>query len=156
MISCFHVNDRLPRVQRPLWGHGFLPYQILLVCPICNIQCSNPPKSIRVVMTPYNSVTVYIWAGITQSVQRRAAGWTAGVWFPAGARDFSLPAASRLALGPSSLLSNEAGAWSWPLAPCNAEAKNAGNILPLPHTSLWSNASLIKHRDTSPLLFTSA
>jgi hypothetical protein len=29
-------------------------------------------------------------AGITHSVERRAASWTAGVRFPAGARDFSV------------------------------------------------------------------
>jgi hypothetical protein len=46
--------------------------------------------------------------GIAQSVQRRNAGWTAGVWFPGEARDFfSSPQRSDRNWSPHSLLSSK-------------------------------------------------
>jgi hypothetical protein len=45
-------------------------------------------------------------AGIIQSVQRRATGWTAGVPFPTGAKLFSSPERPNLLWIPPNLLSN--------------------------------------------------
>jgi hypothetical protein len=44
------------------------------------------PNAGKVVLT----FSLFPTAGIAQSAYRRATGWTAGVPFPAGARDFSL------------------------------------------------------------------
>jgi hypothetical protein len=67
-----------------------------------------------------------LWAWITQSLQRWVTGWTAGIRFPAGIRDyFSSPQRPNRLWGAPRLLFNEyrrlfprdkaAGAWSWPL-----------------------------------------
>jgi hypothetical protein len=63
---------------------------------------------------------------IAQSVYRRITSWTAGIWFPAEARDFSLRHNVQTATeanldsypigtGDSFAPCNEAEAWSWPL-----------------------------------------
>jgi hypothetical protein len=66
-----------------------------------------------------------LWAGITQSVLRRAKAWESWVRFPAGAREFSL----------FHCFQTESGAHP----PFNADVKKDGPISPLPHTSSWRN-----------------
>jgi hypothetical protein len=83
-------------------------------------------------------------AGIAQSIQRWAAGWTAGVRFPTRIRDFLYFTASRAALEPTQPPTQwMPGALTPRLkrqgyktdnsSPSSAEVKN-GAIPPLPHT----------------------
>jgi hypothetical protein len=92
-----------------------------------------------------------------------ATGWTARVRFP-GVQHFLFSTASRPALGPIQpsvqwlprdlspevkRLVREADH----APPSSAEVKNGGAIPPLPHTSSWHSAQLIKHRDNVTSFF---
>jgi hypothetical protein len=84
-------------------------------------------------------------------------GWTAGVRFPAGARDFSLlsvqthsrvhpasyPVGNRGSFPGGKVAGHEADH----SPPSSAKVKNGGAIPPLPHTSSWRGAQLIKHME---------
>jgi hypothetical protein len=87
----------------------------------------------------FRLVFFWIFAGIVQSVQRQA-----GIWFPAGARDFSLlhsvqtgyaahPASYPSVTGGSFLGVKADEAWSWP--PSISKVKKGSAAPPLPHTS---------------------
>jgi hypothetical protein len=89
---------------------------------------------------------------------QRAKGWTAGVQFPIGARNFFYSTASRPALGPTQtsiqwvpgILSSALklpGREKDHSPPFSAEVKNGGAIHPLSHMFSWRGASLINHRD---------
>jgi hypothetical protein len=80
--------------------------------------------------------------------------WTAGVQFPAEPTGFSLlhtvqtdsgvhTASYPMGTGGCSPKGRATGAWSWPLT----EVKNGGAIPPLPDTSSWHDAKLIKYKD---------
>jgi hypothetical protein len=86
-------------------------------------------------------------------------GWTPGVRFPVGVRDFSLnhsvqadsgahPASYPKGTRDSSQEAKRAGHELDHSLPCRAEIKNSGALLPFPLTS----SSLIKYRDK--LIFT--
>jgi hypothetical protein len=77
------------------------------------------------------------------------------VQFPAGVRDCSLlhsvqtgsgahPASYSVGTMGSFPDSEATGVWSW--TPPYAELKNGSVLPPLPHTSSWHGAKLIKHR----------
>jgi hypothetical protein len=106
---------------------------------IQSTQCD----SIRYKYTVYTSR-----AGIPQSVQRSATGWTPRVRFPVGARDFSLFHSVQTASGARSVSYPMGTGSSFPGAtrpgceadhylPCSAEVKNNTAIPSLPHTSSW-------------------
>jgi hypothetical protein len=95
---------------------------------------------------------------ISQAIQRRATGWTAGVRFPREAKDFSLLRTPQTGSGahPASYSKGSGGSFLGPKRlgleanhspPPNAEVKNGGAVPPLRHTSLWRRAKLIKRRD---------
>jgi hypothetical protein len=78
-------------------------------------------------------------------------GWTAGVRFPAEARDFSLLHSVQIPYGstqpsiqwiPGALSPGlkQLGHKADHSLPASAEIKNNGAITPLPHTSLWLGA----------------
>jgi hypothetical protein len=90
------------------------------------------------------SVHYDLQAVTAQLLYRQTTGWTAGVPFPAGERDFSL--VSRPALGPIQphiqripgalfMLVKRPGPEADHSPPSSAEVKNGGAISPLPHTS---------------------
>jgi hypothetical protein len=85
-----------------------------------------------------------------------ATGWTAGIRFAAVERDFSLLHGVQTGSGATQPPSQWApGALSsgvkWPACeavhspPSSAEIMNGGAITPLPHTSSWPGAYLVKH-----------
>jgi hypothetical protein len=86
-----------------------------------------------------------------------ARGRGTGVRFPAGVKDFSLPTASRPALGqtlspiqlvPRALsLEVKRKGRQVDLSPSSAEVRNGGAIPLLPHTFLWRGDELIKHSE---------
>jgi hypothetical protein len=86
-------------------------------------------------------------AGIAQSVQLLTMGWTAGVRFPSGVRDFSIlysvqigsgvhPASYPIFTRGSSPEVNLPGREADHSPPASDEVKNGGAILPLLNTSL--------------------
>jgi hypothetical protein len=86
-----------------------------------------------------------------------AADCTAGIRFPTVATDFSLhsvqtgfgthPVSLPVATGTPSPGVKRPGREADPLLPPNGEVENGGAIPPLPDTSSWRGAYLIKHRD---------
>jgi hypothetical protein len=87
----------------------------------------------------------------SQSLYRLPKGWTTGVRFPAGARDFVFSTESRLDLGPNQcpikcvlgalpLHIKRPGLEADDSSPSSAEVKNSGIIIPLPHMSSWRGA----------------
>jgi hypothetical protein len=87
---------------------------------------------------------------MAESVYRRATGWTAGVRFPAGVRNFSVLHSVQSGSGSFSLPFNvylgvkRPGHEADHSPPSNAMAKNGGAIPPLPHMSSRHSAKLIK------------
>jgi hypothetical protein len=82
---------------------------------------------------------------------RRATGWTAGVWFPVGARHFSLfhsvqtdckarPDSYLMGARGTFLGGKAAGAWSWPLTSIQCRAHEWWSYTSTPHTSSWRSA----------------
>jgi hypothetical protein len=85
-----------------------------------------------------------------------ATGWTAGVRFSVGARDFSLQCPDRQkstqppiqwVSGSPSTEVKRPGRKADHSTPSSAEVKNSRAVTPLPCTSSWRGASFIKHRD---------
>jgi hypothetical protein len=88
-------------------------------------------------------------AQITQSVQRQAAGWTAGVHFPAGTRDISLLYSVLTGYGgqPSLLYYGYRGLFHWRYSGRGVKLATHLHLVPRSrrvqlyhHTSLWGNA----------------
>jgi hypothetical protein len=83
---------------------------------------------------------------MVQSVLLRATGWTAGVRFPTGARDFSLVHSVKTVSRPTQPPLQGVPGAKWPVREadhspqCNADGKNGGAIPPLPVTSSWPGA----------------
>jgi hypothetical protein len=78
-----------------------------------------------------------------------ATGWTAGVRFPAGARDFSIlhssgahPASYAMGTGDDFPWVKRPGREADHSPPSSAEVKNGGAIPPLSHMPSWHRASL--------------
>jgi hypothetical protein len=98
-----------------------------------------------------------IWAGIALSVYRRATGWTVGVHFRQGQKSFLFSRVSRPAAleptqppikpGTNSPVLKRQGYEADHSPPSSAEVNSGGAIPPLPYTSSWRCAYLIKHRD---------
>jgi hypothetical protein len=105
----------------------FLSVQKLYLKTLWNRSWPFPSKSLHI----HHSW----WAGIAQSVQRRATGWMAGVRFPARERNFSRP---EQVWGPPRLFllvpgMKRSGREADHSPPSSEEVKNNGAIPPLPH-----------------------
>jgi hypothetical protein len=77
-------------------------------------------------------------AGVAQSALQRAVGWTAGVQFPEGARDFTSPRPAVVTTQPPIQLVPGAlsrGGKANKSPPSSSYIKNDGAIPPLPHSS---------------------
>jgi hypothetical protein len=81
-----------------------------------------------------------------------------GVRVPVGGKNFHFSMSSRLALGPTQppiqWVSGDLSPWIRRLGreadhspPTSAEVKEIWSMHPLPHTSLWLSAKLVKHKD---------